>query len=60
MYLHHIRKRCERVAGCVQAGREAFFGNVVYQDAVMRDLEIIGSRRDGIGAAIGPDCWASE
>jgi len=42
LYLHHIRERCQRVAGCVQAGREAFFGNVVYQDAVMRNLEIIG------------------
>ena len=42
MYLHHIRERCERVAACVQAGREAFFGSVVYQDAVMRNLEIIG------------------
>ena len=27
---------------CIQAGREEFFGNVVYQDAVMRNLEIIG------------------
>jgi uncharacterized protein with HEPN domain len=42
LYLHHIRERCERVALCVQAGREAFFGNLVYQDAVMRNLEIIG------------------
>jgi uncharacterized protein with HEPN domain len=42
LYLHHIRERCQRVAGCVQAGREAFFDNAVYQDAVMRNLEIIG------------------
>ena len=31
MYLHHIRERCERVAACVHAGRETFFGSVVYQ-----------------------------
>lgn len=42
LYLHHIRERCGRVRDCVQTGREAFFGNVVYQDAVMRNLEIIG------------------
>jgi len=42
LYLHHIRERCERVAGCVRAGREAFFADAVYQDAVMRNLEIIG------------------
>ena len=42
LYLHHIRERCQRVAACVQPGREAFFGSVVYQDAVMRNLEIIG------------------
>ena len=42
LYLHHIRERCQRVVGCVEAGREAFFANLVYQDAVMRNLEIIG------------------
>src|ERR1017187_4413033 len=41
LYLHHIRERCQRVVGCVEAGREAFFANLVYQDAVMRNLEII-------------------
>jgi uncharacterized protein with HEPN domain len=42
LYLHHIRERCQRVGDCVRAGRDEFFGNVVYQDAVMRNLEIIG------------------
>jgi uncharacterized protein with HEPN domain len=42
LYLHHIRERCARVRDCIQAAREEFFGNVVYQDAVMRNLEIIG------------------
>jgi len=42
LYLHHIRERCGRVRGCVQAGREVFFANAIYQDAVMRNLEIIG------------------
>jgi hypothetical protein len=36
LYLHHIRERCGRVRDCVRTGREEFFGNVVYQDAVMR------------------------
>lgn len=42
LYLHHIRERCKRVGDCARSGREEFFGNVVYQDAVMRNLEIIG------------------
>lgn len=42
LYLHHIRERCERVAGCVGAGRDEFFRNTILQDAVMRNLEIIG------------------
>jgi uncharacterized protein with HEPN domain len=42
LYLHHIRERCERVGGCVRTGRDEFFSNIVYQDAVMRNLEIIG------------------
>jgi uncharacterized protein with HEPN domain len=42
LYLHHIRERCVRVGNCVQAGREAFFGDGILQDAVMRNLEIIG------------------
>ena len=42
LYLHHIRERCLRVGKCVRAGREAFLADVVYQDAVMRNLEIIG------------------
>jgi len=42
LYLHHIRERCGRVRDCIRTGREEFFANVVYQDAVMRNLEIIG------------------
>ena len=42
LYLHHIRERCERVGGCVRMGRDEFFSNIVFQDAVMRNLEIIG------------------
>ena len=47
LYLHHIRERCGRVRDCIQAGREEFLGNVVYQDAVMRNLEIIAKPRNG-------------
>jgi uncharacterized protein with HEPN domain len=42
LYLHHIRERCGRIGECVRAGEEQFFSSVVYQDAVMRNLEIIG------------------
>ena len=52
LYLHHIRERCERVGDCVKAGRNEFFGNVVYQDAVMRNLEIIGEAAKRISPAL--------
>lgn len=42
LYLHHIRERCARVHDCIQPGRDEFLANVIYQDAVMRNLEIIG------------------
>lgn len=40
--MHHIRERCQRVGECIRPGRDEFLSNVVYQDAVMRNLEIIG------------------
>ena len=42
LFLHHIRERCERITECIRAGRDEFFRNAIYQDAVMRNLEIIG------------------
>jgi 2,4-dienoyl-CoA reductase-like NADH-dependent reductase (Old Yellow Enzyme family) len=50
LYLHHIRERCERIAGCVRAGRGTFLGDVVYQDAVLRNLEVIGEAAKRVSA----------
>lgn len=52
LYLHHIRERCERIVHCVDAGREKFFGDVVYQDAVMRNLEVIGGAAKRVSAGL--------
>jgi uncharacterized protein with HEPN domain len=47
----------------VQAGREEFFRNVIYQDAAMRNLEIIGEAAKRIPpgwwrAAMSQNCSA--
>ena len=42
LYLHHMLERCERVAGFIAGGRDAFFASEQQQDAVIRNLEVIG------------------
>jgi len=42
VYLEHIRDAIERIKGYTREGREAFFSNAMQQDAVVRNLEIIG------------------
>lgn len=50
LYLHHIRERCERIAGCVRVGRGTFLSEAVYQDAVLRNLEVIGEAAERVSA----------
>ena len=40
----------ERIADCVRVGRETFLSDVVYQDAVLRNLEVIGEAAKRISA----------
>jgi uncharacterized protein with HEPN domain len=42
LYLVHMAERCERVARYIATGREAFLGSEQAQDAVIRNLEVIG------------------
>jgi uncharacterized protein with HEPN domain len=42
VYLMHIRDCLARIAEYTQAGREAFFADTKTQDAVIRNLEVIG------------------
>ena len=42
LYLHHMLERCQRVARFIGAGREAFLASEELQDAVIRNIEVIG------------------
>jgi uncharacterized protein with HEPN domain len=42
LYLEDIREAILRVRGYTETGREAFFDSHIVQDAVVRNLEIIG------------------
>ncbi|MEW6200466.1 MAG: DUF86 domain-containing protein [bacterium] len=42
VYLAHILERIERIAQYTAAGKETFFSDPMMQDAVIRNLEIIG------------------
>lgn len=42
LYLHQMPERCRRIARFVAPGREAFDESEEIQDAVIRNLEVIG------------------
>ena len=42
LYLHHMRERCARIARFIAPGREAFMASEQLQDAVIRNVEVIG------------------
>jgi uncharacterized protein with HEPN domain len=42
VYLVHILERIERIQDYTAGGRDSFFGQQMAQDAVLRNLEIIG------------------
>ncbi len=42
VYLAHILERIERIQSYTRKGQEAFLSDPLIQDAVMRNLEIIG------------------
>jgi uncharacterized protein with HEPN domain len=42
LYLHHVLERCQRITGCIRIGRDAFFASEQLQDAVIRNIEVIG------------------
>jgi uncharacterized protein with HEPN domain len=52
LYLHHMLERCDRITRFVVPGREAFMESEELQDAVIRNVEVIGEaakRRFGDG-----------
>ena len=45
LYLHHMVERCYRITRFIAAGREEFMTSEQLQDAVIRNVEVIGERR---------------
>ena len=42
LYLQHMLERCQRIARFIRPGREVFTASEELQDAVIRNLEVIG------------------
>jgi uncharacterized protein with HEPN domain len=42
LYLHHMLERCYRITRFIGPGRETFMNSDQLQDAVIRNLEVIG------------------
>jgi uncharacterized protein with HEPN domain len=42
LYLQHMRERCDRVARFIAPGEAAFLESEEIQDAVIRNIEVIG------------------
>lgn len=52
LYLHHILERCRRIERFIQPGREAFMASEVVQDAVLRNIEVIGEAAKRVSPAM--------
>jgi uncharacterized protein with HEPN domain len=50
LYLHHIVERCHRITRYIAAGREAFMASDQLQDAVIRNVEVIGEAAKRVSA----------
>jgi uncharacterized protein with HEPN domain len=42
LYLHHMLERCRRITSFIRPGRDAFMTSEELQDAVIRNVEVIG------------------
>jgi uncharacterized protein with HEPN domain len=50
LYLHHILERCQRITRFIRPGREAFMTSDELQDAVIRNVEVIGEAAKRVSA----------
>jgi uncharacterized protein with HEPN domain len=42
LYVHHLLERCRRITRLIGRGREEFMASEELQDAVIRNVEVIG------------------
>ena len=50
LYLHHTVERCHRITRFIAAGREEFMTSEQLQDAVIRNVEVIGEAAKRVSA----------
>ena len=50
LFLFDIVKACDRIAAYIAAGKDAFLASEMVQDAVIRNLEIIGEASKNLSA----------
>ena len=50
LYLHHMLERCERIGRFVRGGKEAFLESDERQDAIIRNVEVIGEAAKHVSA----------
>jgi len=51
LYLHHMLERCHRITRFIAPGRETFMESEALQDAVIRNVEVIGEAAKRVTAA---------
>ena len=50
LYLHHMLERCRRITRFIGPGRETFMASEELQDAVIRNVEVIGEAAKRVSA----------
>ncbi len=50
LYLHHMLERCQRITRFARPGRDAFMASDELQDAVIRNVEVIGEAAKRVSA----------
>jgi uncharacterized protein with HEPN domain len=50
LYFHHMLERCRRITRFISPGKEAFFESEELQDAVIRNIEVVGEAAKRVSA----------
>lgn len=50
LYLHHMLERCHRISRFMKPGRSSFMVSEQLQDAVIRNVEVIGEAAKRVSA----------
>jgi uncharacterized protein with HEPN domain len=51
LYLYHMLERCQRISRFVHPGKESFMAAEQLQDAVIRNIEVIGEAAKRVSPA---------